>query len=64
MSRPWGIRVPRGVDARSMGPSEDPPQYDEDGDEFDSPYCECNNDLMLSELDSGKCATCGKAVLS
>jgi hypothetical protein len=33
-------------------------------DEQDSPYCECDLELMLSELDSGKCAACGKKVLS
>jgi hypothetical protein len=33
-------------------------------DEQDSPYCECDLELMLSELDSGKCASCGKAVIS
>lgn len=29
-----------------------------------SPYCECMSELMLSEIDSGKCAHCGRAVLS
>jgi hypothetical protein len=33
-------------------------------DEAESPLCECDLDLTMQEIDSGKCSACGKKVLS
>jgi hypothetical protein len=44
-------------------PSPDPVESEEQ-EEPESAHCECDLELTVSELDSGKCASCGKAVLS
>jgi hypothetical protein len=47
-------------------PSSDPrvapeptPQPEQDED---SPYCECDNELTMQELDTNKCQSCGKVI--
>jgi hypothetical protein len=33
-------------------------------DEAESPFCECDLELTQDEVNSGKCASCGKAVFA
>lgn len=35
---------------------------DEPEDEDDSPYCQCNAEPTVSELEDGRCDACGKEI--
>jgi hypothetical protein len=70
MSRPSTWPFPAGPAHREAAP--DPLDSDkarlldeaDERDEYDSVFCECDLELMPSELASGKCASCGKKVLA
>jgi hypothetical protein len=60
MSRVWPFMT---ADER-MQPKPSPVESEEPQDEPESAYCECDLELTVSELDSGRCASCGKAVIA
>lgn len=37
---------------------------DDEREENDSPYCECNAEPTISELEDGRCDACGKEIAS
>lgn len=37
---------------------------DDEPEENDSPYCECNAEPTISELEDGRCDACGKEIAS
>jgi hypothetical protein len=39
-----------------------PCAVDEEPQEDDSPYCECNAEPTISELEDGRCDACGKEI--